>query len=236
MTGAAALLLSVWLGLPDVAPLRSGYPSETRLMRYRLEQARHLGRPARRHWRRVPLRLISRSLIQAVLISEDDRFFEHEGFDWTQLREAVETHIGPKRTRRGGSTITQQLAKNLYLTPRRSIARKLREAAIAWQLERHLTKARILELYLNVIEWGEGVYGAEAAARHYFRLPASTLDVAQAIRLASVLPNPVRFRVAANDSRRMNRKRRIIALRMHRRGWISDEQYRQALAGFRLAG
>ncbi len=111
---------------------------------------------------------ISPYLIQAVLIAEDDKFFEHEGFDWESMRKALDANIKKNRVLRGGSTITQQLAKNLFLSSEQSLWRKLREAAIAWKLESALSKKRILELYLNVIDWGDGIYGAEAAARSYF--------------------------------------------------------------------
>jgi monofunctional biosynthetic peptidoglycan transglycosylase len=219
---AVALLagLLFWLTLPDVAWLKKDNPPETAMMRFRADQARRSGTRARRLWRRVPLSLISPFLIQAVLIAEDDKFFEHEGFDWASMRRALESNIEKRRVRRGGSTITQQLAKNLFLNPGQTLWRKLREAAIAMALERRLSKKRILELYLNLVEWGDGVYGAEAAARVYFRCPAAALTLSQAIRLASVLPNPHRFPVLGSDSKRMNRKRRIIAGRMLQRHWI----------------
>jgi monofunctional biosynthetic peptidoglycan transglycosylase len=222
--------LVFWLTLPSVDWLKKQNPKETAMMRFRGEQARQKGRRARRLWKRVPLSRISPYLIQAVLIAEDDKFFEHEGFDWASMRKALEANIAKKRVLRGGSTITQQLAKNLFLDPSQNIARKLREAAIAVKLENALTKKRILELYLNLIEWGTGIYGAEAAAQSYFSCPASALTLAQAIRLASVLPNPHRFSALDTTSTRMNRKRRIIASRMLRRRWIQKEAYDEALA------
>jgi monofunctional biosynthetic peptidoglycan transglycosylase len=226
--------LVFWLTLPDVTWLVKKNPTETAMMKFRAEQAKQAGKRARRYWKRVPLSRISPHLIQSVLIAEDDKFFEHEGFDWESMRKALEANISKKRVLRGGSTITQQLAKNLFLRPDQSVTRKLREAAIAWKLENELSKKRILELYLNLIEWGNGVYGAEAAARFYFACPASALSLAQAIRLASVLPNPHRFSALATDSARMNRKRLIIAARMLRRHWIQQEAYDEALAGMGL--
>jgi len=234
--GAAALALSFlggllfWLTLPDVAWLKKENPHETAMMKFRAEQARQKGQKPRRLWKRVPLSRISPYLIQAVLIAEDDKFFEHEGFDWASMRKALETNIEKKRVRRGGSTITQQLAKNLFLNPGQSIWRKLREAAIAMALERELSKKRILELYLNLIEWGDYLYGAEAAAQVYFQCPAAALSLSQAIRLASVLPNPHRFSALGNADQRMNRKRKIIAGRMLQRHWIRQETCDQALA------
>ncbi|MBE0664500.1 MAG: transglycosylase domain-containing protein, partial [Candidatus Aminicenantes bacterium] len=165
--------LVFWLTLPSVSWLIKKNPTETAMMKFRSEQARQKGKKPRRYWKRVPLSRISPYLIQAVLIAEDDKFFEHEGFDWDSMRQALETNIAKKRVRRGGSTITQQLAKNLFLKPSQNIVRKLREAAIAVKLERELSKKRILELYLNLIEWGNGIYGAEAAARSWFSCPAA---------------------------------------------------------------
>jgi monofunctional biosynthetic peptidoglycan transglycosylase len=221
--------LVFWLTLPDVTWLKKKNPSETAMMKFRAEQARQKGKKTHRHWKRVPLSRISPYLIQAVLIAEDDKFFEHEGFDWESMRQALETNIKKKRIRRGGSTITQQLAKNLFLDPGQNITRKLREAAIAVKLENALSKKRILELYLNLIEWGTGIYGAEAASQIYFNCPATALSLAQAIRLASVLPNPHRFSALDTGNARMNRKRRIIAGRMLRRHWIEKEAYAEAL-------
>jgi len=234
--GAAVLALILlggllfWLTLPDVTWLIKKNPTETAMMGFRTQQAKLKGQRARRLWKRVPLSRISPYLIQAVLIAEDDKFFEHEGFDWESMRKALDANIKKKRILRGGSTITQQLAKNLFLSSEQSIWRKLREAAIAWKLENELSKKRILELYLNLIDWGTGIYGAEAAARSYFNRPASGLTLSQSIRLASVLPNPHRFSVSGNGNQRMNRKRKIIAGRMLRRHWIEQVTYDQALA------
>ena len=225
LAGAAAF----WLTLPRVSWLRKENPGETVMMRLHNEQARQKGWRTQRLWELVPLSRISPSLVQAVLIAEDDKFFAHEGFDWESLRRALDANIKRGRVLRGGSTITQQLAKNLFLSPRQSIWRKLREAAIAFKLEHALSKKRILELYLNLADWGRGAYGAEAAAHRYFQVPAAELSLSQSVRLASVLPNPHRFKVAADDNERMNRKRRLIAQRMLQRHWISQEAYDQAL-------
>ena len=227
--------LVFWVTLPSVDWLKKQNPKETAMMRFRAEQARQNGKRARRIWRRVPLSRISPYLIQAVLIAEDDKFFEHEGFDWQSMRKALEANFQRKRVLRGGSTITQQLAKNLFLDPGQTLTRKLREAAIAVKLETTLSKKRILELYLNLADWGRGAYGAEAAARAYFQCPASALSLAQAIRLASVLPNPRRFSALDSRNERMNRKRRIIASRMLRRRWISQESHDQALKDMDLS-
>jgi monofunctional biosynthetic peptidoglycan transglycosylase len=140
-------------------------------------------------WRWVPYDEISRELARAVVAAEDMSFFSHRGFDTHELGIAVREAVQGERVR-GASTITQQLAKNLWLSPSRSPLRKLREVALTWQLERHLPKRRILELYLNVAQFGPTTYGAEAAARRYFGIPASALDADQAAALAASLPRP----------------------------------------------
>jgi len=220
----------IWFSVPDVRWLSKRNPGETALMKFRREQAFQQKRKAGRHWQWIPLARISPFLIQSVLISEDDKFFEHEGFDWESIRQALEVNLQKKRIFRGGSTITQQLAKNIFLTPEQTIVRKIRETALALKLEKHLTKKRILELYLNVIEWGDSVFGAEAAAHFYFAVPAADLSLSQSIRLASVLPNPNRFSPLDNQNRRLNRKRHRVAYRIFHRHDISDEEYDRCLA------
>lgn len=226
------------LTLPDISWLKKSNPVETAMMRYRQEQelAKNADKtksaPAKAtkkltNWTR--LSRISPYLIQAVLISEDDKFYFHEGFDWGEINESLEKNIDKGQIMRGGSTITQQLAKNLFLRPTRNPLRKIREALIAVQLEKELSKNRILELYLNVIEWGTNIYGIGQASRIYFNKTADNLSVSEAIRLASVLPNPHRFSATGNESRRMQHKRRLVADRMLRRHAISREQYDQAI-------
>ncbi len=221
--------LLFWFTIPSVSWLNKENPRQTAMMQLRSGQAGQKTGPPRRLTKFVPLSRISPFLIQAVLIAEDDKFFEHEGFDWESMRRALDANMKKKKVLRGGSTITQQLAKNLFLSSEKSLWRKLREAAIAFKLERQLSKKRILELYLNVIDWGPGIYGAENASRSNFKCPASALTLSQAIRLASIVPNPHRFSARRSDNARMNRKRRIIATRMLRRGWITPEAYDQAL-------
>jgi monofunctional biosynthetic peptidoglycan transglycosylase len=138
----------------------------------------------------VPMRRISRNLRNAVIIAEDDQFFEHPGYDWEAIKDAAEVNWRRGRFSHGASTITMQLARNLYLSSEKSILRKLKEILIALKLERTLSKERILEIYLNVVEWGNGVYGAEAAARHYFGKRASDLSRDEAAWLAAILPKP----------------------------------------------
>jgi monofunctional biosynthetic peptidoglycan transglycosylase len=229
--GALAAAILIWLMAwsPDVEDLKTHNPGETRLMTYRDSQYRKKGMRIQRcqHW--IPLSRVSPALIQAVLISEDDKFYEHEGFDWGGIREAVEENWSQRRIVMGGSTITQQLAKNLYLKPTRNPLRKIQEAWIAGRLEKTLSKRRILELYLNVIEWGRGVYGIEAASRAYYDKPASDLTLAQAVRLTSVLPNPIRFSPLTDSSKRMMKKRRTLALRMFQKHLIDETECQSLL-------
>src|SRR3954470_23826112 len=185
-----ALLAYVYLTLPDVRPLRTTNPSTTAFMDLRDAEARTKGRPPRRVQRWVRYSAISPDLKRAVLVAEDDAFWQHEGVDLEQLQESVETDWARGRFARGGSKITQQLAKNLYLSPTKNPLRKLRELIIARRLEAELKKARILELYLNVIEWGDGVYGVEAASRSYFGAASAALGPEQASLLAAAIVNP----------------------------------------------
>jgi monofunctional biosynthetic peptidoglycan transglycosylase len=205
----------VFIGLPrpaEVRRLRRENPSETSLMRQRDEDARRSNRRSRRVRRWVPLSRVSRHLICAVIAAEDPNFFGHEGIDWGAVRESVETNVKKRRFARGASTITQQLAKNLFFTTRKSVTRKLREAIVARWLEEELSKRRILELYLNVIEWGEGLYGCEAAARRYYGKSAAQLSAAEAAGLAAMIPNPRRINPRVNPTRHARAQRRILQL------------------------
>lgn len=187
-------ILFVWLlTMPDVSTLRTTNPTVTALMEARQAQAEAQGHTIGRHWVWMPLSRVSPSLRQAVVAAEDAAFFTHEGFDWEGIKEAAKYNLEAGELKRGGSTITQQLAKNLYLSSERSLFRKAREALITRSLEDHLTKERILELYLNVAEWGQGVYGAEAAARHHFKKSARDLTPDEAAWLAAILPSPRRY-------------------------------------------
>jgi monofunctional biosynthetic peptidoglycan transglycosylase len=187
-------VLFLWLlVMPDVSALRTTNPKGTALMEARQAQAKAQGRTVERQWVWVPLSRISPHLRQAVVTAEDASFFTHEGFDWEGIKDAALYNLEAGEFKRGGSTITQQLAKNLYLSSERSLLRKARESLIARSLEQHLTKERILELYLNVAEWGQGVYGAEAAARHHFKKPSRALTADEAAWLAAILPSPRRY-------------------------------------------
>jgi monofunctional biosynthetic peptidoglycan transglycosylase len=190
---AAALALYWLMTLPDVSTLAKHHPTDTALMEARRAQAKEQGRSQRQQFQWVPMARISPALQRAVVAAEDASFFAHEGFDWEGIKDAALYNLEVGEFKRGGSTITQQLAKNLYLSSERSLFRKAREALITRSLENHLTKERILEVYLNVAEWGQGVFGAEAAARHHFSKPAKDLTLDEAALLAAILPSPRRY-------------------------------------------
>jgi len=190
-------------------------PSQTSFMRMRLDEMRRDNPKATLRHQWVPYSRISIHLKRAIVVAEDDTFVDHEGFDWKALQNAFEQNLKQGRVVRGGSTISQQLAKNLFLSDSRTPWRKLQEAAITLMLEKTLDKRRILEIYLNMIEWGNGVFGAEAAARHYFGVSAAQLSPAQAARLAAMVPNP-RFHDRNRGSRWLGRYTEIIQSRMHR--------------------
>jgi len=211
-----AVLGFLWLlTMPDVSALQTTNPTATTLMETRQAQAKREGRSVGRHWIWVPLSRISPYLRQAVVAAEDAAFFTHEGFDWEGMKDAAMYDLEKGELKRGGSTITQQLAKNLYLSSERSLLRKAHEAMITRSLEHHLSKDRILELYLNVAEWGDGVYGAEAAARHHFKKPARDLTPEEAAWLAAILPSPRRYDPIRKTTALTRRYERILR-RMNR--------------------
>lgn len=186
------LLVQAWFAVM-IAWYRFEPPSRTAFMAERLAELRERNPKATLSYRWVPYAQISTNLKRAIIASEDARFMEHAGFDWKGIQLALAKNSKRGKVVAGGSTITQQLAKNLFLSPSRSYLRKGQEAIITVMLELLLDKRRILELYLNVIEWGSGVFGAEAAARHYDGIAASRLSATQAARLAAMAPSPRRF-------------------------------------------
>jgi monofunctional biosynthetic peptidoglycan transglycosylase len=186
-------------------------PESTAFMRMRLEHAREERPDARLSYRWVPYRSISTHLKRAVIAAEDARFTQHDGFDWEGIRKAYEKNLREGEVVAGGSTITQQLAKNLLLSGERTWWRKAQEAAITVMIELIMDKRRILELYLNVIEWGDGVFGAEAAARHHFGISAAELGPEQAARLAAMVPSPRRYGAGANTAYLQRRTQTLLA-------------------------
>jgi monofunctional biosynthetic peptidoglycan transglycosylase len=225
----AAIAASVlWASLPDTARLARENPTSTAFIDLRREQASAAGKPFKLQWEWKPLARISRYLRAAVIYSEDAHFYSHEGVDWAAIEQALETNLDRGELGVGGSTITQQVAKNLYLSPSRSMIRKVREMMIAFSLEDDLSKQRILELYLNIAEWGDGVFGAEAAARRWFGHSAQALTPAEAARLAIALPNPFKRAPDVRDEALTKKAVRIIRL-FRMQGLVNATQEREAL-------
>ncbi|HKA35785.1 MAG TPA: monofunctional biosynthetic peptidoglycan transglycosylase [Thermoanaerobaculia bacterium] len=213
LASLAAALAGVglfFLTLPDVTPLRASWPRSTAFIERRKQEISRAGGDPRIEWTPVPMSRISGSLARAVVVAEDSRFYEHAGVDWDAVKDAVEKNLDRGDLKVGGSTITQQLAKNLYLSPARSLWRKLREWAIARRLEGKLSKRRILEIYLNVIEFGPRTFGAEAAARRFFHKPAASLTEMEAATLAAVIPSPRIYDPVRHPDRVERRARRIL--------------------------
>lgn len=188
-------------------------PGETRFMEIRLAELRQKNPQAQLKQQWVPYERISPHLKRAIIAAEDAKFVDHEGFDWEGMQKAIEKNQKRGRTVAGGSTISQQLAKNLFLSASRNPFRKLQEAVITVMIETLWSKRRILEVYLNVIEWGNGIFGAEAASRRYFRVPASGLGPDQAAHLAAMIPNP-RYYERNQSARGLLKRKAIIAARM----------------------
>jgi monofunctional glycosyltransferase len=218
LTAAAAALgfgylIYLYLTLPDVRELRRRNPQTTAFIELRAREARAGGREPKRVQQWMPYGRISPNLKRAVLVAEDAGFWGHEGIDLVEIRKSLETDWEKGTFLRGASTITQQLAKNLYLSPSRNPFRKLSELFITRRLEAELPKTRIFELYLNEIEWGDGIYGADAAARTYFGVPASDVRPDQAALMAGAIVNPRELNIFRPNGRLRNRER-IIRARM----------------------
>ncbi len=212
-----------WVTFPDVSVLATTPPSTTAFMEQRKAELRAAGKDDAIEYRWVAYDRISPYLRRGVLVAEDDAFYEHDGVDVKALEEAIRKDWARKKTTHGGSTITQQLAKNLYLSPSRNPLRKMKEYFIARALENHLTKKRILEIYLNVVEMGERVYGAEAAARSYFHVSAASLSPSQAALLAGCLPNP-RIMNPGAPNKRLRWRQRMVLSRMRRWGYLFERE------------
>jgi len=223
IVAVSALITTAYLiFIPDVSSIKKKNPKKTALMKYRQDEWKKRGEKYRITQIWVPLSSVSPYLIKAVLIGEDDKFWSHEGFDYEAIRKAIDKDIKAGKFKFGGSTISQQLVKNLYLSPSKSPLRKLREAMITWRMEKVLSKRRILELYLNIAEWGEGIFGIEAAAKHYYGKSASELDPVESARLVAVLPNPRRYN-PLGDSRYVVHRSDLIYSIMIRRGIVVPE-------------
>ena len=225
LTAAVGSFVYFYTSLPDVSLLKSRNPKTSALMELRAEEYKKMGIhiPRQQIW--VPYGAISEPLKKAILVSEDASFFSHKGVDVFELKEALKKDWETGSFKRGGSTITMQLARNLYLNPSKNPLRKAKEIIIAQQLEQALSKRRIFEIYLNVVEFGRNIYGAEAAARHYFGKSAANLDPLEAATLAALLPSPVNSR----EKSLIYRRNRILG-RLASVGYLSAEEYNRAKA------
>jgi monofunctional biosynthetic peptidoglycan transglycosylase len=222
---AFALAIGSSLAFPRLARLKDDAPGMTAFMKYRMAMSRKAGKELVIAQTWIPLSRTSPYLVQAVVISEDDKFWSHKGFDLEAIKTALRRDIRKKTWRYGGSTITQQLAKNLFLSPSRDPLRKLREFVLTWRLEKTLSKKRILELYLNVVEWGNGVFGAEAASQKYYGKSAADLTSGEAARLAVVLPSPRRYDPLSGSNYIEDRAREVLDI-MVRRGLVAPDETR----------
>ena len=202
-----------------VMRLRTENPAETALMRQRLREAEDSGRRLTIVQQWIPLARIPRHVVDAVVVAEDGTFYTHGGVDWFEVQESIEKNIEEGRAARGASTITQQLAKNLFLSTSKDPVRKVKELAITLLMEQALSKDRILEVYLNIVEWGRGIFGIEAASRAYFGKSASALTLEEATRLAAVIPSPLRHR-PDEESRYILRRKAIVLNRMAARRMV----------------
>lgn len=227
--------VAVWIGyelitFPNISRLRNENPTTSSMIEYRISEAVAAGKEPKKAMIWTPIEQISPNLQRAVLAGEDSRFFEHHGFDWDAIQSAWDDAVkqGEKEAKeegdydpddwippmpsfkRGASTISQQLAKNLFLSEDRNFMRKGREAVYTYFLERELNKRRILELYLNVIEWGDGIYGAEAASRYYFKKSASDLTREDAAFLSAMIPSPLNVFNPAKNRKRVVRRQKVI--------------------------
>jgi monofunctional biosynthetic peptidoglycan transglycosylase len=207
---------------PNVASLKKSCPQKTAFMEYREKvwQEKGIKQKITNIW--VPLSRVSPYVMKAVIIAEDDKFWSHDGFDFGAMQKALEKDIKKKKFKAGGSTISQQLAKNLYLSPAKNPVRKIKEAILTWRMERQLSKRRIMELYLNVAEWGDGVFGIEAAARKHYGKSAAGLTAREAAVLAAVIPNPRRYRTDGTSRYVGNQSEKIYQI-MVRRGIVIPE-------------
>jgi monofunctional biosynthetic peptidoglycan transglycosylase len=221
LLAAGAIDIGRYAVYPDIDELKEVRPVPTAFMEYRKEEWAEENREKEIQHKWVSFSQISPNVVKAVLIAEDDGFWNHDGFDVKGMEQAIERSL-EKGTVAGGSTISQQLSKNLFLSPSKNPVRKIKEAIITWRIENTLSKRRILEIYLNVAEWGDGIFGIEAAARHYYGKSAKRLSAREAARLAAVLPNPIKYDPTGNQKYVKNRSRIIYKI-MQRRGVVIPE-------------
>jgi monofunctional biosynthetic peptidoglycan transglycosylase len=217
------------LTIPDVSVWRSKHPQRTAYMIYRTKDKNYLKIRNKIFYKWIPIGSIPDLLQKIIIVSEDASFWSHEGIDWYEIKESVKKNINKGEFLRGGSTITQQVARNLYLSPEKNIGRKIRELMIAKELEKSLRKSEILELYLNIAEWGYNIFGVNAASQYYFQKPPQELTLDEMIRLAAVLPNPLEMKPNQMGKSVLWRSK-IILERLKNFEFIDALQYEATLA------
>ncbi len=217
-------IINFYTSLPDVRTLTNGIPENTSMMTQRIEENKERGKILiiKRKW--APFPQIPDLLIKTIIVSEDIDFYNHKGIDFYELKESIKKNIMTGKKSRGGSTITQQLAKNLFLTTKKSYYRKIREIFIAKRLEKHLSKNRILELYLNIIEFGHGIFGIGAASDFFFNKRVDQLESFEIIRLIAVVPKPLRVTPLSN-SKYLKWRANLLIERLYRSKSITAEVY-----------
>ncbi|MCP4147594.1 MAG: monofunctional biosynthetic peptidoglycan transglycosylase [bacterium] len=228
----ALFVVYLYLTLPGVAYLKNKNPKSTAIMEQRKREALSNNFKYTVHQQWVRFDRIPQLLKDTVRISEDGAFFQHNGFDLYELKEAFKRNLKEGKKVRGASTITQQLAKNLFLSTGKSYRRKIKELFLALNLEWRLSKNRIFHIYLNIIEFGRGIFGVEAAARHYFKKPVSQLNVVEILRLTAVIPKPLRVS-PLKDSRYIKWRANLLLERLKRYRYISGAQYKKAKLAFK---
>ena len=223
--------LYIYIGLPDVQDLQTQNPATTALIEYRTGQAKGSNKlfDVRQHW--VDFDNIPQMLKDSVRISEDAAFYQHGGVDLTELKESIKKNWEKGKYARGGSTITQQLAKNLYLSTHKSMLRKIKEYFIARRLEAHLSKDRIFHLYLNVIEMGPGIFGVQAASNYYFNKDVNELDLEEIVRLTAIIPRPLKTDPRA-ESAWLKWKAAWILDALKRYQYIRDDEHQAVIQRF----
>jgi len=230
---AVLLLFVIWFyfSLPDVSYLLNDNPKTTALMELRKTQAEEKNKKYTVYQTWVRFHAIPDLLKKAIRITEDSGFYDHEGIDWVELKESIKKNWEEGEFARGGSTISQQLAKNIFLSTEKSLFRKFRELFITYRLEETLSKNRIFHIYINIIEFGPGVFGVQAASRYYFKKDVTNLNLAEIVRLTAVIPRPLTIK-ASGESRWLKWKSRWILGKLKLYKYITEEEYNAVIAEF----
>lgn len=223
----------VLLSLPEVDDLKNKNPETTAIMEQRIKEAAENGEKLHIRHRWIPFAAIPQLLKDTVRISEDAAFYHHQGIDYYELKEAIKRNLKDGKKARGGSTITQQLAKNLFLSTEKSYTRKAKEFVLAKKLESHLSKDRIFSLYLNVIELGKGIFGVEAASLYYFNKSVGQLNLNEIVRLAAVIPKPLKVNPLSNSSRYLKWRANLLLDRLLKYDYITEKEYHKAKEEFK---